>query len=125
MPRELILFVVLLGILCVYVACAVDLVCGVISLLSWQQKHFFFCFFFSFTFFSLFDFVIDCSRRVRMSEIQSVANPSAPLNCELWTIEEVAAWIGSLGFHEYRVSRYVVKFAIEQFKGSIRAGMLY
>lgn len=37
-----------------------------------------------------------------MSEIKPVVNTPAPRNCEFWTIEEVASWIGSLGFHEYR-----------------------
>lgn len=60
-----------------------------------------------------------------MSEIKPVVNTPAPRNCEFWTIEEVASWIGSLGFHEYRVSRYMVTFAIKHFKGSLRAGMLY
>lgn len=37
-----------------------------------------------------------------MSETVPATDVSAPLNFELWTVEEVAAWISGLGFDEYR-----------------------
>ena len=82
------------------VACTVDSVFGVNFHCCLGNKFFFF--FVVAVHLSIATLVCICPR---MAETEPIAGIPAPFNCELWTAEEVAAWIGSLGFHEYRVSQ--------------------